>query len=252
MANPGEQRRASDDPDQPHNGPERRSDRENTTSHRRRKQDFFQKYRQPLIGLGMAGAAIPLVNAQQNDASLQNTEPADEAAATGDAAAAAAAGTNADAEEALVGKIAQSRATDQRAAHIKSAVDKFGIDPELAADIYDVAQQEGLDAKVAYGLVRTESTFKERAVSGVGARGLTQVMPKTARWLVPGTKAQDLFDRKTNLKLGFRYLNQLADKYRGNMKLALLAYNRGPGTVDRVLRTGGNPDNGYAAKVLGL
>ena len=83
------------------------------------------------------------------------------------------------------------------------------------------------------------------------ARGLTQVMPRTARWLMPGTTAEDLYDRQTNLRLGFRYLNQLIDKYRGDVKLALTAYNRGPGTVDRVLKRGGNPDNGYADKVLG-
>jgi soluble lytic murein transglycosylase-like protein len=227
---------------------DRRQQQTDDSPHRRRKQDFFQKYRQPLIGLGLAGAALPLVNAQQNAESMQKTEPSDEAPASAEAAAAA---KSTDAEEALVSKIASARGSDERATHIQSAVDEFGITEEMAADIYDIAKQEGLEPKVAYGLVRTESTFKETAVSGVGARGLTQVMPRTAKWLVPGTKAQDLFDRKTNLKLGFRYLNQLTDKYRGNMKLALLAYNRGPGTVDKVLKKGGNPDNGYAKKVLG-
>ena len=88
-------------------------------------------------------------------------------------------------------------------------------------------------------------------MSGVGARGLTQVMPRTARWLKPGTKTDDLYDQRTNLKLGFKYLNQLIDKYNGNVRHALLAYNRGPGTVDRILKRGGNPNNGYADKVLG-
>ena len=75
-------------------------------------------------------------------------------------------------------------------------------------------------------------------------------MPRTAAWLQPGTKTQDLYDRQLNLRLGFRYLDQMIDKYKGNVRLALLAYNRGPGTVDRVLKQGGNPDNGYADKVL--
>src|SRR5690606_28559925 len=79
----------------------------------------------------------------------------------------------------------------------------------------------------------------------------TQVMPRTAAWLEPGTTSKDLYDRKTNLRLGFRYLDQMIDKYKGDVKLALLAYNRGPGTVDKVLARGGDPDNGYADRVLG-
>ena len=59
-----------------------------------------------------------------------------------------------------------------------------------------------------------------------------------------------LFDRALNLDLGFRYLRSLIDKYDGNVRLALLAYNRGPGTVDRILARGGDPDNGYADRVL--
>ena len=106
------------------------------------------------------------------------------------------------------------------------------------------------EPEIAYGLVKVESRFKHRAVSHVGARGLTQVMPATARWLEPGITNEDLFDRHTNLRLGFGYLRDLIEKYDGNIRLALLAYNRGPGTVDRVLRQGGDPNNGYADMVL--
>ena len=98
--------------------------------------------------------------------------------------------------------------------------------------------------------MKTESSFRNTAVSNVGARGLTQVMPRTASWMIPGTKASDLHDQKTNLRLGFRYLNQMIGKYKGNVRLALLAYNRGPGTVDKIIKRGGDPNNGYADKVL--
>ncbi len=244
----GDHRRITDEvnPDASQS-PGRREPDDANSPHRRLKQDFFRKYRQPLIGLGLAGASLPLVNAQQN-AEKEKAQTAEGE----QAAQAAAAARSGDAEEDLVGRIAESRASSDRSSHIQSAVAEFKIEEGLAADIYDIAKQEGVEPKVAYGLVRTESTFDDKAVSHVGARGLTQVMPRTAKWLVPGTTAQDLFDRKTNLKLGFRYLNQLTDKYRGNMKLALLAYNRGPGTVDKVLKKGGNPDNGYAKKVMGI
>jgi soluble lytic murein transglycosylase-like protein len=155
-----------------------------------------------------------------------------------------------DVEEQVVSEIGKLRADGERNNHVINAVQRYGISREMAEDIYDVAQEEGIDPRVAFGLVRTESTFREGAVSHVGARGLTQVMPRTARWLIPGTTTQDLHDRRTNLRLGFRYLDRLIDKYRGNVPLALTAYNRGPGTVDRVLSRGGDPDNGYAGKVL--
>jgi soluble lytic murein transglycosylase-like protein len=98
--------------------------------------------------------------------------------------------------------------------------------------------------------VFVESTFRERAVSHVGARGLAQVMPRTARWLEPSVSTGELFDPEVNLELGFRYLRQMIDRYDGDLFKALTAYNRGPGTVDRILRRGGNPDNGYARKVM--
>jgi soluble lytic murein transglycosylase-like protein len=60
-----------------------------------------------------------------------------------------------------------------------------------------------------------------------------------------------LRDPETNLRVGFKYLRYLLDKYNGDENLALTAYNRGPGTVDKALRRGGNPDNGYAAFVRG-
>src|SRR5690606_13010041 len=163
---------------------------------------------------------------------------------------ATAAAATGDVEENLVSRIAETKEDAARNQQVEDAMSRYDISRELAEDIYDIAREENIEPKLAYGLVKTESTFDERAVSHVGARGLTQVMPRTAAWLVPGTKTDDLYDRQTNLRLGFRYLDQMIDKYKGDVRLALLAYNRGPGTVDKVLKRGGNPDNGYADKVL--
>lgn len=215
------------------------------TSERSSRRQMYKRFRQPLIGLGLAGMALPMVQATNAD---RPNEPAPDMDAADPDAAAAATG---DVEENLVNRIAETKADAERTQQIEEAMAKHNISRDLAEDIYDIAREsKHVEPKLAYGLVKTESTFNERAVSHVGARGLTQVMPRTAAWLVPGTKTEDLYNRQTNLRLGFQYLDQMIDKYKGDVRLALLAYNRGPGTVDKVLKKGGNPDNGYADKVL--
>lgn len=145
---------------------------------------------------------------------------------------------------------AQARA---REAAIERNLERYRDTPltrALAERIVDLATAVGLDPDLAFGLVHAESSFDPRARSPVGALGLTQLMPGTARWLDPSVGPSDLYDPDTNLRLGFRYLRQLVDKYGGDLRLALLAYNRGPGTVDRLLGRGADPDNGYVAKVF--
>lgn len=128
---------------------------------------------------------------------------------------------------------------------------KFGIPADLAERIEDIAMAEGIEPHVAFGLVRAESEFNRRAVSPVGAIGLTQLMPSTARYFTRAVSREALMDRDTNLRIGFRYLRTLIEKYNGNLELALLAYNRGPERVDQLLRAGVDPNNGYVEMVLG-
>lgn len=126
----------------------------------------------------------------------------------------------------------------------------FRIPADLAHAIRESAEREDLDLDLAFRLVATESSFRRHAISPVGAIGYTQVMPATAAWLEPGITEGDLFDRDTNLRLGFRYLRMLIDQYEDE-RLALLAYNRGPGAVSRIVANGGDPANGYARQILG-
>jgi soluble lytic murein transglycosylase-like protein len=122
----------------------------------------------------------------------------------------------------------------------------YEVTGSLARTIGEAAEKYDIDPTVAFGLVRAESGFRNAATSRVGAVGLTQLMPGTARWLEPGTTRSDLRDPETNVEIGFKYLRSLIDRFDGDVDLALTAYNRGPGTVDRVLKRGGDPDNGYA------
>ena len=126
---------------------------------------------------------------------------------------------------------------------------RYRIPADLAADIYDIALSERIDPALAFSLVRVESEFTRTAISSAGAVGFTQLMPETATWLQPGLTYNQLFDRRTNLRLGFRYLRMMLEQYDGDLKLALLAYNRGPARVDEILNAGGNPSNGYDRRV---
>lgn len=129
---------------------------------------------------------------------------------------------------------------------------RFRVGPTLASLIYETAIEERVDPDLAFRLVRTESSFHPTAVGPAGAVGLAQVRPSTARWLDSAITRERLFEAGTNLRLGFRYLRMLLDMYDHDTRLALLAYNRGPGTVAGLLAIGEDPANGYASRVMGV
>lgn len=93
--------------------------------------------------------------------------------------------------------------------------------------------QIGLDPAYVYGLIRQESRFIMDARSGVGASGLMQVMPPTAKWTAKkiglvGFQPQQINDRDTNIAIGTGYLKLVLDSFDGSMPLAAAAYNAGP------------------------
>jgi soluble lytic murein transglycosylase-like protein len=133
----------------------------------------------------------------------------------------------------------------ERASKVIAYSSQYKIGADLAGSIVDVASAEGIDPDLAFRLVKLESDFNVHATSPVGALGLTQVMPSTARYYVKGLTAQKLYDPAVNLQVGFRYLRGLVKAYNGNVKLALLVYNRGPAAVAKSRAQGDNPSNGY-------
>lgn len=132
-----------------------------------------------------------------------------------------------------------------------ASIRRYGVSGELAEAIDGAARREGIDPELGFRLVRVESRFKARARGPAGALGLMQLMPGTARSIDRRVSDEDLFEPAINLRIGFRYLRSLLDMYGGDVRLALLAYNRGEGTVNRYLRSGRDPENGYSRKVLG-
>ena len=96
------------------------------------------------------------------------------------------------------------------------------------------SQSINLDPAYVYGLIRQESRFIMDARSGVGASGLMQVMPATARWTakkigLESFTADQINDRDTNLTIGTAYLKLALDDLGGSMAMAAAAYNAGPG-----------------------
>jgi len=128
---------------------------------------------------------------------------------------------------------------------------RYGVGPELASVIFDAAVAEGLDPELAFRLVKVESNFNPRARSTAAALGLAQVQLPTARYYEPRITEAGLFEPARNLRIGFRYLRDLTDRYGGDLRLALLAYNVGPGRLNEILEGGTNPTGKYAATVLG-
>ena len=96
------------------------------------------------------------------------------------------------------------------------------------------AREINLDPAYVYGLIRQESRFIMDARSSVGASGLMQVMPATARWTarklgMNGFGLEQLNDRETNIAIGTGYLKLVLDDFNGSMPMAAAAYNAGPG-----------------------
>ena len=87
-----------------------------------------------------------------------------------------------------------------------------------------------------YGLIRQESRFITDARSGVGASGLMQVMPATAKWTAKKLgmgdfQAHHITDKDTNIAIGTGYLKLVLDSFAGSMPMAAAAYNAGPGRI---------------------
>jgi soluble lytic murein transglycosylase-like protein len=95
--------------------------------------------------------------------------------------------------------------------------------------VQQAAAKYNLSPELIRGVIRAESNFQVDAVSSAGARGLMQLMPETSREL----GVTNPFDIQQNIDGGARYLRQMLDRFGGDLKRALAAYNAGPGAVEQ-------------------
>ena len=118
---------------------------------------------------------------------------------------------------------------------------------EFEPIINSCALEYGVDKSLVKAVIQAESGYNPNAVSRKGAAGLMQLMPKTAE----GLKVSNSLDPAENIRGGVRYLKFLLDTFKGDVSLALAAYNAG---LSKVAKYGGVPPyvetRNYVAKVL--
>jgi soluble lytic murein transglycosylase-like protein len=142
---------------------------------------------------------------------------------------------------------------------------KLGIPAGIVRTVVRESNRQGVDYRLVLAVIQAESAFDPNATSGVGARGLMQIMPDTGRGL--GVSDPDsLYNVETNVRAGIRFLKQLWTRFtdfswshlqalnpfaHADVKKAVAAYNAGPGAV---MKYGGVPPyretQGYVVKVL--
>jgi len=118
----------------------------------------------------------------------------------------------------------------------------------FSEEIGEAARAHDVNPALIAAVIHAESGFKTKARSHVGAQGLMQIMPSTARYL----GCRNAWDPAQNIYAGSKYLRQLLDRFNGNLRLAVAAYNAGPGAVSKYK---GIPPyretRNYVKKVLG-
>lgn len=97
--------------------------------------------------------------------------------------------------------------------------------------VWDEVKRYSMDPTLVLALILQESGYNPRAQSGVGAKGLMQIMPGTGHGL--GLSGSEFFDPVKNVKAGIRYLAEMLQRFNGDVKKALAAYNAGPGAVEK-------------------
>ena len=119
---------------------------------------------------------------------------------------------------------------------------------EYQQDIVTYSQKNKVDPFLIAAIIKNESNFNHKAVSKVGAVGLMQIMPDTGRWIaeqmgLESYKDTDLYQTRTNIRMGCWYLGELDHEFKHNLALVMIAYNAGRGQTHAWMEEYGWDDN---------
>ncbi len=126
------------------------------------------------------------------------------------------------------GKLVRSIVVSSRPVITKIAPPLSASSSDLNAIVEKAARAHEVDPLLVHSIIKVESNYNIHAVSNKGAEGLMQLTPSTARML----GVSNSFDPQQNIEAGVKYLKYLKDLYKDD-RLALAAYNAGPGAVDK-------------------
>jgi len=121
------------------------------------------------------------------------------------------------------------------------------VDREKLA--WSIVKEHEVVTHIALSLIKIESNGNTFATSKKKAYGLTQLLLPTARDYEPEVTRTMLYDQETNIRIFFMHFERLLEHYEGNMTKVLHSWNRGEGTVDRLLARNIDPANGFSAAI---
>ena len=151
---------------------------------------------------------------------------------------------------AIIGLIVGCNQPEVKAAETKVTLYNVPIDIELLDHIQGLSADYEIPVELVLAVIEIESSFNEKAVSSVGAKGLMQIIPKYHTDRMNRLKCTDLFDPKQNVTVGVDFLAELIEKNNGNLNKALTAYNFGQNGANRIFFSKGKESSFYSQNVL--
>lgn len=143
-----------------------------------------------------------------------------------------------------------SNKTEASAVTAKVTLYDVPIDIDLLDHIQGLCADYEIPVEIVLAVIEKESSYNEKAVSAVGAKGLMQIIPEYHQDRMKRLKCSDLFDPMQNVTVGMDFLAELLEKNNGNIHKALTAYNYGQNGANKLFFSKGKESSNYSRKVL--